>query len=245
MGPPSAGGVAVPSRQPHNRAQTNGTPPPESHTEQFTAVSGEQDPTRNGYPARPPVEDEPPAGLAGWRQRRRAAQLEDTQAGMPPVAADPRDAEPEPAGVRAPDVGPPTQGFPAPSPLVDEEADLDDEAFADDWYRDRRRHHEFDAGDEGVDDEYEGEPSPGRQWLTMAGQLALGVVAGAAVWLGFNWLWGQIPAAGLIAALVVIAGLVWIVRKIRRVDDLQTTVIAVLVGLVVTVSPAALLLLAR
>jgi hypothetical protein len=38
---------------------------------------------------------------------------------------------------------------------------------------------------------------------------------------------------------------VWIVRKIRRADDMQTTLLAVLVGLFVTVSPAALLLLSK
>jgi len=44
---------------------------------------------------------------------------------------------------------------------------------------------------------------------------------------------------------VVTAGLVWIVRKIRKAEDMQTTLLAVLVGLVVTVSPAMLLLLSR
>jgi hypothetical protein len=89
------------------------------------------------------------------------------------------------------------------------------------------------------------ERSPVREWLIMLGQLALGVVGGAAVWLGFNWLWGFLPAAALVVALLVTTGLVLIVRKIRRAEDLQTTVLAVLVGLVVTVSPAALLLLNR
>ncbi len=87
--------------------------------------------------------------------------------------------------------------------------------------------------------------SAGREWLIMAGQLALGVVGGAAVWLGFNWLWGALPQAALVLALAVIAGMVFIVRKIRRAEDLQTTVYAVLVGLLATVSPAALLLLNR
>jgi hypothetical protein len=91
----------------------------------------------------------------------------------------------------------------------------------------------------------EQEPSPAKQWLVLAGQLALGVAGGAGVWLGFSWLWGQLPAAALIAALLVVVALVWIVRKIRRAEDLQTTVLAVLVGLVVTVSPAALLLVSR
>nr|WP_198151381.1 hypothetical protein [Kibdelosporangium sp. MJ126-NF4]CEL14982.1 hypothetical protein [Kibdelosporangium sp. MJ126-NF4] len=97
-------------------------------------------------------------------------------------------------------------------------------------------------------DEAEAEDKPGspvKEWLSMAGQLAIGVVGGAALWLGFNWLWGKIPAAALVVALVVIVGLVWVVRKIRRADDLQTTILTVLVGLVVTVSPAAMLLLAK
>ncbi|MEV6911050.1 hypothetical protein [Amycolatopsis sp. NPDC051071] len=109
--------------------------------------------------------------------------------------------------------------------------------------------YEDDRDDEVVEEEapeeYAENASPGKQWLALAGQLALGVVGGAGVWLGFNWLWVNLPAAALVAALLVIVALVWIVRKIRRADDLQTTVLAVLVGLVVTVSPAALLLVAR
>ncbi|HEX6357262.1 hypothetical protein [Actinophytocola sp.] len=112
------------------------------------------------------------------------------------------------------------RGLPRDAP--DELEDLED----DDLDEDRRR-------------------SPVMEWLVMFGQLALGVIGGAAVWLGFNWLWGFLPAAALAAAVVVIATLVLIIRKIRRAEDLQTTVLAVLVGLVVTVSPAALLLLNR
>ncbi len=44
---------------------------------------------------------------------------------------------------------------------------------------------------------------------------------------------------------MVTVGLVWVVRKVRRAEDTQTTVLALLVGLVVTVSPAALLLVSR
>lgn len=99
--------------------------------------------------------------------------------------------------------------------------------------------------DEDFDDYEDDDRSVGQQWLAMAGQLALGVVGGAVVWLVFNWLWAEAAAAALIAAVVVIVGLVWIVRKMRRTEDLQTMVAAVLVGLVVTVSPAALLLLSR
>jgi hypothetical protein len=120
-----------------------------------------------------------------------------------------------------------------------------------DDYEDSRRsirsiEDERPIGGDDFDDEDDDKPSsPVKEWLSMAGQLAIGVVGGAALWLGFNWLWGQLPAAALVVALVVIVGLVWVVRKIRRADDLQTTILTVLVGLVVTVSPAAMLLLNR
>lgn len=102
------------------------------------------------------------------------------------------------------------------------------------------------VGDDGDADAARAEEgSPAKQWLALAGQLALGVLGGAGVWLGFNWLWGRLPAAALVAALVVTMGLVWVVRKVRKAEDTQTTVLALLVGLVVTVSPAALLLVSR
>ncbi|HEX3647900.1 MAG TPA: hypothetical protein VHV49_05695 [Pseudonocardiaceae bacterium] len=84
-----------------------------------------------------------------------------------------------------------------------------------------------------------------REWLLMAAQVGVGAIAGAAVWLAFSWLWGIQPVVGLVAAVLVIFGLVLGVRRWRRAEDLQTTVLAVLAGLVVTVSPAALLLLHR
>jgi hypothetical protein len=87
--------------------------------------------------------------------------------------------------------------------------------------------------------------SPAMEWLTMAFQLAIGAAGGAALWLAFQWLWRAIPVAALVVALVVITAMVWVVRRIRRSDDLQTTVVTVLVGLFVTVSPAALLLVGR
>ncbi|MFD2397530.1 hypothetical protein ACFSVJ_13270 [Prauserella oleivorans] len=129
-------------------------------------------------------------------------------------------------------------------PLAESGRDADYPDYADDDYDERagtgEDYDRRDDADEDVDD-----TSPAKQWLALAGQLALGVVGGAAVWLGFNWLWGVLPAAALVAALLVTVALVWIVRKVRRADDLQTTVLALLVGLVVTVSPAALLLVTK
>jgi hypothetical protein len=87
--------------------------------------------------------------------------------------------------------------------------------------------------------------SPLWEWAAMVSQIGIGVVGGAALWLVCEWLWQRIPVVALVVALALITGLVWIVRRVRRAEDLQTTVIAVLVGLFVTVSPAALLLVGR
>lgn len=87
--------------------------------------------------------------------------------------------------------------------------------------------------------------SPLWEWAMMVGQIGVGVLGGAALWLICEWLWQRIPVLALVVALAVITGLVWVVRRVRCAEDLQTTVIAVLVGLFVTVSPAALLLVGR
>jgi hypothetical protein len=116
---------------------------------------------------------------------------------------------------------------------LDDDVDFDDLDHLD---RDRDDLDDLDEDDELRD------ASPVREWLIMVGQLAVGVIAGGAVWLGFNWLWGALPQAALVLALLVIAAMVLIVRKIRRAEDLQTTVFAVLVGLLATVSPVVLLL---
>ncbi|MCO1579301.1 hypothetical protein M8C13_26465 [Crossiella sp. SN42] len=94
-------------------------------------------------------------------------------------------------------------------------------------------------------DEDEEPRSPAKEWLMMVVQLGGGVLGGAGLWLGFQWLWRAIPSITLFLALAVIGGMVWLVRKIRKADDLQTILLAVLVGLVVTVSPAALLLVGK
>jgi len=138
-----------------------------------------------------------------------------------------------------------------PGPYVDDD---DSQEYAvyrpedDDYLADADE--DEDEGPAGLDDvdeaadEPDEEPSrsPAKEWLIMIGQLAVGVLGGAALWLAFNFLWRSAPAAALVVALAVTVGLVLLVRKIRRADDLQTTVLAVLVGLIVTVSPAAMLL---
>ncbi|MEU8636592.1 hypothetical protein AB0C38_30860 [Amycolatopsis sp. NPDC048633] len=188
--------------------------------------------------------------------------------GYPEDDFEPEGFAPESSGYQAAyDAGPPTGTYPPPMPFapgdrasrapVPDDLEPYEREFADgypaggpDFEQDEygyEQGYEDDEYDDAPEPVAEPEPatSPGKAWLALAGQLAMGVVGGAAVWLGFNWLWVNIPAAALVAALLVVVALVWIVRKIRRAEDLQTTVLAVLVGLVVTVSPAALLLVGR
>lgn len=106
-------------------------------------------------------------------------------------------------------------------------------------------------GPAGLSDVREAEKAAGAgrggvaRWAAMAGQWLLGAVAGALLWVGFSYLWRNYPVIALVAAVVATAALVLVVRAIRRSDDLQTTMLAVLVGLVVTISPAVLLLAVR
>ncbi|WIV58945.1 hypothetical protein [Amycolatopsis nalaikhensis] len=190
--------------------------------------------------------------------------------GYPEDDFEPDDFAPEGSGYQAAyDAGPPTGAYPPPMPFapgdrasrapIPDDLEPYEREFTDGYPSDgpdfEQDDYGYEQGEGYEDDEYDDVPepvaepaaaaSPGKAWLALAGQLAMGVVGGAAVWLGFNWLWVNIPAAALVAALLVVVALVWIVRKIRRAEDLQTTVLAVLVGLVVTVSPAALLLVGR
>jgi fatty acid desaturase len=89
------------------------------------------------------------------------------------------------------------------------------------------------------------EPSALRMWITLIVQGVLGAVGGAVAWVGFRYLWLNLPVVALAAAVAATVGLVLLVRAIRGSDDPQTTILAVLVGLVVTISPAVLLLAVR
>ncbi|MBO0840770.1 MAG: hypothetical protein J2O49_08125 [Sciscionella sp.] len=87
------------------------------------------------------------------------------------------------------------------------------------------------------------QPHAATGWWQPALLIAAGVIAGALMWLAFDWLWGVIPTLALIAAVLVIIGLVMGVRLLRRGIDVPITVLAAIVGVIVTVSPAIMLLL--
>lgn len=104
----------------------------------------------------------------------------------------------------------------------------------------------LDADDYRDDDaDEEPEQTTGKEWLVLALQGGAGLICGGAVWFAFRWLWTQIPIAALVAALAITGALVFVARKFLRTDDLQTILLAVLVGLICTVSPAALLLIGQ
>ncbi|MBO0855924.1 MAG: hypothetical protein J2P18_19410, partial [Nocardia sp.] len=76
-----------------------------------------------------------------------------------------------------------------------------------------------------------------KQWLILAGQVIGASVLGMLLFKGFEQLWISMPTLALVLAMVVILGLVALVRVLRRTDDILSTVIAIVVGVFVTLGP--------
>ncbi|SDY37015.1 hypothetical protein SAMN05216215_102581 [Saccharopolyspora shandongensis] len=172
---------------------------------------------------------------------------------LPRVA--PAKSEPDPEGTAVLAYPPAPAPVPAPAPAQQEEEapdELEDPYDFDSYDEPEPEYAEDDYDPElpaGLDaDEYrDGEPddepvSAGKEWGTLVLQGVGGLVGGGLVWVGFRWLWGTNALAALGAALVITGLLVFIAWKFLRTNDLQTILLAVLVGLFCTVSPAALLL---
>jgi hypothetical protein len=130
--------------------------------------------------------------------------------------------------------------------LADDELDADDpdanHLDADDLDLDDLDAHDLDADDGEFDD-----PAvrPAQAWAGVVAQWLAGAVAGAVLWVLFRYLWRGLPVVALAAALLVTAGLVLLVRQLLHDVDRRTTGFAVLVGLLLTASPAVLVLLGR
>ncbi|MER7081429.1 hypothetical protein ABT308_25055, partial [Saccharopolyspora kobensis] len=179
----------------------------------------------------------PPEGLTEQLPRVPAAAPPDVESGTEVLAvpaAPPEPVEDEPK--RADDDPYDFDSYEEPEPEYAEEDDYDPELPAG-----------MDADDYREDEpEEEPEPpSPAKEWGTLALQGVAGLVGGGAVWFGFRWLWGFHALAALAAALLFTGLLVLIAWKFLRNNDLQTILLAVLVGLFCTVSPAALLLISH
>ncbi|CAM2837923.1 hypothetical protein [Skermania piniformis] len=84
--------------------------------------------------------------------------------------------------------------------------------------------------------------SPLRQWLVLAAQVIVAVIVGALQFKGFEELWDTLPVVALVLAVLVVIALVALVRVVRRTDDLLSTVIAIVVGICVTIGPLVFLL---
>ncbi|MFT3901057.1 MAG: hypothetical protein QM728_12560 [Gordonia sp. (in: high G+C Gram-positive bacteria)] len=85
------------------------------------------------------------------------------------------------------------------------------------------------------------EYSPLMQWVILIGQMLGGLVFGAAAFWGFVQLWRWNVYFALVAAALVIFGIVTLVHIVRRRHDLATTLLALGVGLFITIGPLILL----
>lgn len=82
-------------------------------------------------------------------------------------------------------------------------------------------------------------------WGAVIVQWIAGALGGAVLWVAFRYLWRNLPVVAVAASAIVTIGLVLIVRALLHNDDRRTTVFAVLVGLLLTVSPVILVLMGR
>jgi hypothetical protein len=87
--------------------------------------------------------------------------------------------------------------------------------------------------------------SVGAGWPLVLVQWIAGALGGAALWVGFRFLWRSLPVVALTASVLITIGLIVVVRALLRSKDWRTTGLAVLIGLLLTVSPALLVLLDR
>ncbi len=145
-------------------------------------------------------------------------------------------------------------------PLGADDFDGDDDGRFDDDLdpderdeRGRREHGVEDLDDADADDDDDRDDDeleertvrPAQAWAGVVAQWLAGAVAGAVLWVLFRYLWRGLPVVALAAAVLVTAGLVLLVRQLLHQADRRTTGFAVLVGLLLTASPAVLVLLGR
>jgi hypothetical protein len=154
-----------------------------------------------------------------------------TAVGMAPAGAEGYHRERTSRRRKRGDGGPPTA---AAAPILDDDDDDEDDLPAGLGDEPRRRGTSPVVGQ-----------STGQAWAAVVAQWIAGAIGGAALWVGFRFLWRDLPVVALAAAALVTVGLVLVVRALMRNDDRRTTLFAVLVGLLLTVSPAILVLLGR
>ena len=80
------------------------------------------------------------------------------------------------------------------------------------------------------------------QWAILFGQAVVAVIAGALMFKGFERLWDMLPWVAFALTILVILGLVALVLVLRKTEDILSIVIAIVVGLFVTLGPLVFLL---
>jgi hypothetical protein len=221
------------------------------------------DPLADGGP--PTAVGEAPVGAESWHRERTAGRSASYDGGPPTQAAAVLDFDDHPAGLGAPpqadpqhlgpgrggsDVGGPDRGDrPGPGHGLDSDPGAD--GGVDDVDPDSADHPDYpdylDAADHYPDDRADrpGAMSHGQAWAAVIAQWIGGAVGGAALWVAFRFLWRSFPVVALAASVLVTVGLVLLVRALLHNEGRRTTVFAVLVGLLLTASPALLVLLGR
>ncbi|WP_344780497.1 hypothetical protein [Gordonia caeni] len=91
-----------------------------------------------------------------------------------------------------------------------------------------------------TDEDSAADRSPIWSWLGLIGEVILGVAVGAGLFWGFTVLWKQYVYFALILAVLVIFAIVTFAYVLRK-RDLPTTLLALAVGLIVTIGPLVLL----
>ncbi|WP_214405860.1 hypothetical protein [Pseudonocardia lacus] len=244
FGPPSAGPNGQPNGQPNGRPpfepQAYGRPGadpnltgPIDHQRLEALRQSEATSRVQAAAPRVPVDDGgpatavgmPPAGAEDWHRDRTGQGAPPATDGGPPTEAaapmdfDEFDDDAQPAGLGPSDAGPDL-------PTGARTDSDDDEPAAD--------------GADAVEEE-----GTAQSWAPVLAQWVVGAIGGAALWVGFRYLWSSLLVVAIAAAILVTAGLVVVVRTLLRNTDMRTTIAAVLVGVLLTVSPAILVLLGR
>ncbi len=116
-----------------------------------------------------------------------------------------------------------------------------DEAPGDDDSPRSRRRALKAAAASAADDSSDTEQSPARQWAMLGVQVVVGLLVGVGLFLGFHELWKWNVYFALVLAVVVMFGMVTTVHVVRRSQDLISTLLALGVGLIVTIGPLVLL----
>ncbi len=83
--------------------------------------------------------------------------------------------------------------------------------------------------------------SAARQWSMLGVQVVIGLVVGVGLFFGFHELWKWNVYFALVLSVVVMFGMVTAVHVARRSQDLVSTLLALAVGLIVTIGPLVLL----